>query len=113
MYCSPSIFQLSSSQMRGNRMETYPVPLSSPYSITASTTAFSGLYETKRYAVGVTDPVWVSPSEVSAAVRSCCLTSESATHRSEEHTSELQSRGQLVCRLLLEKKKRCMIQPRE
>src|SRR5439155_10365664 len=29
--------------------------------------------------------------------------------RSEEHTSELQSRGQLVCRLLLEKKKRhCM-----
>src|SRR5690625_6668790 len=25
-------------------------------------------------------------------------------HRSEEHTSELQSRGQLVCRLLLEKK---------
>src|SRR5690625_6700627 len=27
------------------------------------------------------------------------------TKRSEEHTSELQSRGQLVCRLLLEKKK--------
>src|SRR5690625_5648075 len=28
-----------------------------------------------------------------------------ATDRSEEHTSELQSRGHLVCRLLLEKKK--------
>src|SRR5439155_22314059 len=28
-----------------------------------------------------------------------------ADHRSEEHTSELQSRGHLVCRLLLEKKK--------
>src|SRR5690625_6508451 len=28
-----------------------------------------------------------------------------ATQRSEEHTSELQSRGHLVCRLLLEKKK--------
>src|SRR5439155_6610362 len=27
------------------------------------------------------------------------------TNRSEEHTSELQSRGHLVCRLLLEKKK--------
>src|SRR5690625_6047419 len=27
--------------------------------------------------------------------------------RSEEHTSELQSRGHLVCRLLLEKKKEC------
>src|SRR5207253_4841068 len=30
---------------------------------------------------------------------------EDALHRSEEHTSELQSRGHLVCRLLLEKKK--------
>src|SRR3989442_11676093 len=28
-------------------------------------------------------------------------------HRSEEHTSELQSRPHLVCRLLLEKKKNC------
>src|SRR5207253_9557254 len=30
--------------------------------------------------------------------------------RSEEHTSELQSRGHLVCRLLLEKKKKIIIQ---
>src|SRR5690625_5375090 len=29
-----------------------------------------------------------------------------ALNRSEEHTSELQSRGHLVCRLLLEKKNR-------
>src|SRR2546421_8630679 len=29
--------------------------------------------------------------------------------RSEEHTSELQSRSDIVCRLLLEKKKRSMI----
>src|SRR2546421_2578174 len=29
--------------------------------------------------------------------------------RSEEHTSELQSRSDLVCRLLLEKKKCCII----
>src|SRR5215208_8423580 len=28
--------------------------------------------------------------------------------RSEEHTSELQSRGHLVCRLLLEKKNKCL-----
>src|SRR5690625_6929009 len=32
--------------------------------------------------------------------------SEVAAMRSEEHTSELQSRGHLVCRLLLEKKKK-------
>src|SRR5207253_4099038 len=30
-------------------------------------------------------------------------------HRSEEHTSELQSRGHLVCRLLHEKKNRPLI----
>src|SRR5690625_5537279 len=30
-------------------------------------------------------------------------------NRSEEHTSELQSRGHLVCRLLLEKKKKIQI----
>src|SRR5690625_247145 len=33
------------------------------------------------------------------------LLEEALTERSEEHTSELQSRGHLVCRLLLEKKK--------
>src|SRR5437870_8683106 len=33
-----------------------------------------------------------------------------ALPRSEEHTSELQSRGHLVCRLLLEKKKKLKIQ---
>src|SRR2546428_9336861 len=32
-------------------------------------------------------------------------------HRSEEHTSELQSRSDLVCRLLLEKKKKHITQP--
>src|SRR5438445_9356199 len=35
----------------------------------------------------------------------------SATNRSEEHTSELQSRQYLVCRLLLEKKKINYISP--
>src|SRR3712207_8986356 len=30
--------------------------------------------------------------------------------RSEEHTSELQSRQYLACRLLLEKKRRCVIE---
>src|SRR5438105_5671149 len=41
----------------------------------------------------------------------CCSTSSAAwwtasSGRSEEHTSELQSRVDLVCRLLLEKKKK-------
>src|SRR5690606_40995380 len=37
--------------------------------------------------------------------RSAPLTEPSLAARSEEHTSELQSRENLVCRLLLEKKK--------
>src|SRR5439155_2078600 len=42
-----------------------------------------------------------SPLSVVTFSRSTCAISGS---RSEEHTSELQSRGHLVCRLLLEKK---------
>src|SRR2546425_3999409 len=41
----------------------------------------------------------LSPAELSAVL------AEAAEHRSEEHTSELQSLAYLVCRLLLEKKK--------
>src|SRR5690625_6863336 len=44
--------------------------------------------------------VWVQPAEL-LQPRGYQL----APLRSEEHTSELQSRGHLVCRLLLEKKK--------
>src|SRR3989442_4477208 len=36
----------------------------------------------------------------------CSIDEHPAQSRSEEHTSELQSRPHLVCRLLLEKKKR-------
>src|SRR5258707_7528330 len=41
----------------------------------------------------------------------CATPSESRAHaeRSEEHTSELQSRQYLVCRLLLEKKKTALV----
>src|SRR2546427_4386636 len=38
--------------------------------------------------------------------RACCWRSSTAKTRSEEHTSELQSQSNLVCRLLLEKKKK-------
>src|SRR5690625_6819166 len=36
-----------------------------------------------------------------------------SSSRSEEHTSELQSRGHLVCRLLLEKKNKTRLKDRE
>src|SRR5690606_42099078 len=41
-----------------------------------------------------------------ADARRACGPARSAAQRSEEHTSELQSRENLVCRLLLEKKKK-------
>src|SRR5690625_7879478 len=44
---------------------------------------------------------WTLSSSMSASGLKRC----SRQLRSEEHTSELQSRGQIVCRLLLEKKK--------
>src|SRR5437868_13969324 len=49
-------------------------------------------------------PAWLRAlprARAARASRSCC---EAAKARSEEHTSELQSRFDLVCRLLLEKK---------
>src|SRR5690625_6591528 len=46
-------------------------------------------------------------SMIDAGMTDAMILSEEALHiRSEEHTSELQSRGHLVCRLLLEKKKK-------
>src|SRR5258708_14296176 len=41
--------------------------------------------------------------------RAACRPARSRSHRSEEHTSELQSPDHLVCRLLLEKKKKKII----
>src|SRR2546430_4305006 len=50
----------------------------------------------------------VEPSVVVGA--GVCVALAVGEHRSEEHTSELQSQSNLVCRLLLEKKKNNNIQ---
>src|SRR5258707_7863005 len=49
--------------------------------------------------------IWIAPLSGGEAIRLTAST-YSETSRSEEHTSELQSRQYLVCRLLLEKKKK-------
>src|SRR2546427_10578788 len=57
-------------------------------------------------------PTCRSPTTSSATCARSASCSETksprsiARHRSEEHTSELQSQSNLVCRLLLEKKKK-------
>src|SRR2546422_1591871 len=50
-------------------------------------------------------PGMMSPSTASSSAGFRTSTELDAVERSEEHTSELQSRLHLVCRLLLEKKK--------
>src|SRR5260370_19893034 len=57
-----------------------------------------------RSAVGAHDGIGLGADPIPLAV----LADEDflAVHRSEEHTSELQSHLNLVCRLLLEKKKK-------
>src|SRR3989441_3075412 len=56
--------------------------------------------KTGQIAREFTDRVWVRPWPGFAAQKNFAL------ERSEEHTSELQSLAYLVCRLLLEKKKK-------
>src|SRR3712207_7880195 len=54
-------------------------------------------------------PSGVNPRDAARGQGGCLVVRSNARkhdHRSEEHTSELQSRQYLVCRLLLEKKKK-------
>src|SRR5207253_8785053 len=65
--------------------------------------------------LGATSPCFPSSPSRAIPPKICCSSPDSSRRtatrwtrwpRSEEHTSELQSRGHLVCRLLLEKKKK-------
>src|SRR5690349_24569986 len=87
-------------------------------------TSFSDLFfffndtaTTEIYTLSLHDALPISMPSTSTRSRSArrpsarptwrsCARSTARTSRSEEHTSELQSRRDLVCRLLLEKKKK-------
>src|SRR5438034_8749589 len=64
----------------------------------------------RRWCWSPTSPPCSRPTSATCcSAPSCCrswTTSPRCTTRSEEHTSELQSHSDLVCRLLLEKKNR-------
>src|SRR5204863_9265315 len=85
-----------------------------PYTTLFRSLSEFGLVEGRRLPVCLT-LVQISVQAVSPAVHWASLTQLTGRHfsgdinagsRSEEHTSELQSRRDLVCRLLLEKKKK-------
>src|SRR2546429_7158458 len=68
-----------------------------------------GLHRDVRRAVTDTAEALHKLSSLSVGERGCTSTER----RSEEHTSELQSRLHLVCRLLLEKKKKFLVSRRK
>src|SRR5690625_6959452 len=82
---------------------------------TAGASAGPGDRATRPAVVGHRGAALVSPENTLASFRralddgaqllECDVHLSADGERSEEHTSELQSRGHLVCRLLLEKKK--------
>src|SRR5205809_5599224 len=76
------------------------VPLSTAASACAISRSASGVAGTIESRLTVTPGRRPAASATAAFIRS-----SRAPLRSEEHTSELQSRLHLVCRLLLEKKK--------
>src|SRR5690606_41919139 len=67
-------------------------------------------YKGSRVSTGVSVRRPLSPSGISVtgcpSLSGWCGCDRDPRRRSEEHTSELQSRENLVCRLLLEKKKK-------
>src|SRR3989304_1540800 len=67
---------------------------------------FNDTATTEIYTLSLHDalPIWVMPLPPNPSAKRTS-TSRTLAPRSEEHTSELQSRLHLVCRLLLEKKK--------
>src|SRR2546429_3807549 len=73
---------------------------------------FNDTATTEIYTLSLHDALPISTTSSTPANSSrtpCAIPTARAEHRSEEHTSELQSRLHLVCRLLLEKKKNTAI----
>src|SRR5438045_5680582 len=73
------------------------LPISAPRSATVTTTAPAPQTRRSRTA---------APAASASSLPASSLSAGAGAARSEEHTSELQSLRHLVCRLLLEKKKR-------
>src|SRR6266704_6523692 len=69
---------------------------------------FNDTATTEIYTLSLHDalPIWTRTCSSSGATPTAPIRTGPRARRSEEHTSELQSRFDLVCRLRLEKKKK-------
>src|SRR3989442_3829364 len=69
---------------------------------------FNDTATTEIYTLSLHDalPIYGASDALGQVVNNNLESGGRVVHRSEEHTSELQSRPHLVCRLLLEKKKK-------
>src|SRR5438067_3179944 len=82
-------------------------PRSSPTTLNpASASSFARMVPLKPTPTTTASTGFSFVAMVSPFSRAGCASDGPSTPRSEEHTSELQSRFDLVCRLLLEKKKK-------
>src|SRR6267142_6375198 len=70
---------------------------------------FNDTATTEIYTLSLHDALPISTSSRSTSCRQSTRPMPQSRPRSEEHTSELQSHVNLVCRLLLEKKKKSII----
>src|SRR2546430_12640035 len=74
---------------------------------------YTTLFRSEGFAiVPIETQVWIHVHLGKVTGRAVVLQAEDAGERSEEHTSELQSQSNLVCRLLLEKKNGNLPHPR-
>src|SRR5207248_9433721 len=103
--CTLYLFTLSLQRSRHHRdLHSFPTRRSSDLSISSNWTSFT---EPRIVTVRLvsTATSTVAGKEARSCGKSPWMRSTTAITRSEEHTSELQSPYDLVCRLLLEKKK--------
>src|SRR5262252_10888962 len=100
-----SAFKKSSENTSASAVARWPA--SSTGSSVAVFFFFNDTATTEIYTLSLHDALPISPTarRASDATVGCQSSGPACRARSEEHTSELQSHSDLVCRLLLEKKK--------
>src|SRR5438477_9865476 len=87
--------------------QSLPTRRSSDLSTSGATARATNSSESSPRRASSPSSAHLAAASLRSCAPGCCPTSSADSCRSEEHTSELQSHVNLVCRLLLEKKKLC------